>query len=455
MPFPRIAFILMVCITSLGAEIDVKQGENIQAAVRRAKPGDTIRVFPGVYKETVYIDTDDIKMIGVIERGNWPILDGGGVLNDGILVAGHNSLVENFHIRHYKGNGIMHQGANNYEIRHNLIEETGIYGIFPQLAHNGLIEDNVLWGIEDAAIYVGMCEYVDVRRNEVFKNVAGIEIENSHHVLVEGNNAYDNVGGILVFVLPGLPTKSGGDVIVRNNFIYANNAENWGAPGSVVSGIPGGTGILVMAADDVTIENNLIRDNESAAIVISDLSMIPGAQDPEVDPNPDRIKILRNLYVNNGQKPQGMVKMVLAGLGLKVGGDVISTGTGTGHCIAYRETLREFGTIAYVACATGDATAAVTTKTLAEPIPTAKIPHAQRVQLVYKSVCSGCHTYNTNLIGPPVMAIQALYKDKVDELIAYIKNPVKKRDGPPMPRQDYLPEELLQDVARYMLSVKK
>jgi hypothetical protein len=41
-------------------------------------------------------------------------------------------------------------------IRNNWIVDAGVYGIFPQFGLNGLMEYNVLRGIEDAAIYVGM-----------------------------------------------------------------------------------------------------------------------------------------------------------------------------------------------------------------------------------------------------------------------------------------------------------
>ena len=64
-----------------------------------------------------------------------------------------------------------------------------------------MIELNVLSGIEDAAIYVGMCDNIDVRINEVFESVAGIEIENSRHCLVEYNYVHDNAGGLLAFAL--------------------------------------------------------------------------------------------------------------------------------------------------------------------------------------------------------------------------------------------------------------
>jgi pectin methylesterase-like acyl-CoA thioesterase len=60
----------------------VKDGESIQDAVNAASPGDTIRIMPGTYSETVYIDKDGIRLIGVIEEGNWPTLEGERRLND-------------------------------------------------------------------------------------------------------------------------------------------------------------------------------------------------------------------------------------------------------------------------------------------------------------------------------------------------------------------------------------
>ena len=88
---------------------------------------------------------------------------------------------------------------------------------------NGVVERNILTGIADAAIYIGMCDNIDVRFNEVYGNVAGIEIENSRHALVEFNYAHDNTGGILAFLTQGLPIKTCFDVIIRNNFVYNNN----------------------------------------------------------------------------------------------------------------------------------------------------------------------------------------------------------------------------------------
>ena len=84
-----------------GEIIDVQDGQSIQDAVGKAKSGDLIRVYPGTYKETVYIDKDSIALQGVIRDGKWPVLDGGKELNDGILYSGSGILIENFKIIKY------------------------------------------------------------------------------------------------------------------------------------------------------------------------------------------------------------------------------------------------------------------------------------------------------------------------------------------------------------------
>ncbi|MDG0970124.1 MAG: right-handed parallel beta-helix repeat-containing protein, partial [Porticoccaceae bacterium] len=179
----------------LGKTHIINPGDSIQAAVEMAVPGDTIQVMPGTYSETVYIDKDDIHLLGVIVEGERATLDGLKTLNDAILYSGNNIIIENFKIIDYKGNGIMSQAGNNFEIRNNVIIDTGIYGIFPQLGKNGLIEHNVVSGIADAAIYVGMSDNIHVAYNEVFNSVAGIEIENSRHAIVEHNHTHNNTGG--------------------------------------------------------------------------------------------------------------------------------------------------------------------------------------------------------------------------------------------------------------------
>lgn len=435
-----------------GSVIVVKDGESIQAAVNTAKPGDTIQIMPGTYKETVYIDKDDIRLIGVIEQGNWPTLEGEGRLNDAVLYSGNSIVVENLKITHYKGNGIMGQAGNNFEIRNNLIVDTGVYGIFPQLGKNGIIEHNIISGIEDAAIYVGMSDNIHVAHNEVFDSVAGIEIENSRHAIVENNYVHDNTGGILAFITPGLPIKTTYDVIIRNNFIVNNNTANFGAPGSTVAGIPAGTGILVMAADEVIIEGNIITNNKTAGILITDHGHAANVTlDPESDPNSDRIAVLDNLMLNNGYDTIDDVKAFML-TEFKTGNpDIVRVGPTEDSCIINRHRYVTVGVDNFAECEFTN-TASVDTYLLPEPVPPREVGGEDLGKYAYLGICTGCHTYTGRMIGPPIQVIQAMYMDNPQGIADYIASPQKKReDYPEMPPQDYLSPEVRLAVAEYLL----
>jgi parallel beta-helix repeat protein len=425
----------------------VKNGQLIMDAVKAAQPGDVIQVWPGDYAETVYIDKDNIRLTGVILDGKRPRLVGGGHLNDAILYSGNNIVIENFLITKYKGNGIMGQAGNNFEIRNNIIEDTGVYGIFPQLGENGIVEHNVVSGIEDAAIYVGMSDHIHVANNEVFDSVAGIEIENSRHAIVENNFVHHNTGGILAFVTPGLPIKDTVDVIIRNNWISNNNTKNFGAEGSMVAGIPAGTGVLIMAADKVIIEDNLIIGNKTAGIIITDHQNAPNTTlDPESDPTPDQVMILNNLMYNNGYDTITEAKVLLT-TELKQGNpDILRVGNTNDSCINNPQQ--------YISAGVSN-TDSIVSYLLDQPAAPRTVDVKDKGKYAYLGICTGCHAYTGRLIGPPVQVIQSLYMDDPQALAAYIANPVKKRDDyPAMPKQDYLDEETRQAVALYMLSVK-
>ena len=439
-----------------GEIIEVRNGDKIQDAVKKANPGDLIRVYPGSYRETVYIDKDDISFQGIIIEGEWPTLDGGKELNDGFLYSGNGIIIENFKIINYKGNGIMGQAGNNFVIRNNWVVDAGVYGIFPEFGKNGLVEHNVLSGIEDAAIYVGMCDNIDVLHNETYESVAGIEIENSRHCLVENNYTHNNTGGLLVFITPGLPIKTCFDIIVRNNFVVDNNLENFAAPGSIVSGIPQGTGILIMAADDVTLEGNIITGNNNAGITITDLTLVANvATDPESEPNPDRLVILDNFMSNNGNDPGGQLKALMATQMESKGPDIIHFGGGSGGCILDKNKYRTYGLEDYGQCQVRTSIA-VKSYMLAEPVPPRDISVEEKGKLTFYGVCSGCHAYGIRMIGPPTRDLQAIYNNNPQGIVDYITNPIRRRENyPEMPPQNYLSEETRMAVAEYMLTVEK
>lgn len=303
----------------------VNAGESIQAAVDKALPGDTIMVEPGVYHETVYVDNPRITIKGIVNGDDRPWLDGEKTLSDGFNTTGNDFDLEGFGIKNYIGNGVLTTGAERLIYRNLIIQDAGLYGLYPVECTDVLIENNKVSGIADAAIYVGQSRGpITVQNNEVFNNVTGIEIENSTNAEVHDNYSHNNTGGILVFLLPNNPSKVGYNTRVYNNRVENNNHDNFGKANSVVSKVPPGTGIMIMTADNTEVFGNTISGNKSFGVALTSLYMIyPRDTVFDLGVTPENNWIHDNTYSHNGYDPAGLVKDIGVG-----GADIMWTGDG-------------------------------------------------------------------------------------------------------------------------------
>jgi len=182
-------------------------------------------------------------------------------------------------------------------------KDNGAYALYPVQCKNVLIDSCIAIGASDAGIYVGQSQHVIVRNSTAINNVAGIEIENTLYADVYNNEATENTGGILIFDLPNLIQKKGGHIRVFNNHIHHNNYPNFAPKGNIVGKVPLGTGVMVLATNNVEIYNNRIINNRTAgtAIISYYISEIP-IKDPLYYPYPDHIFIHDNSYARQKQR---------------------------------------------------------------------------------------------------------------------------------------------------------
>jgi parallel beta-helix repeat protein len=178
--------------------------------------------------------------------------------------------------------------------------------LFPVHSSDGLIEGCRASGHNDTGIYVGQDTNVTVRASVTFANVNGIEFENVRKARALRNEAYDNVVGILVVLLPGLDAKTSSDVLVAGNRVHDNNHANFAPPGDLASFVPTGSGILVVGADHVRVEDNLVRGNQfvgigvASTLVLGQLAGLPPEAFGDIEPDPDFDRIEHNVLVRNG-----------------------------------------------------------------------------------------------------------------------------------------------------------
>ena len=301
-----------------------KVQEETQTALIKAKPGETIQFDDGTYDFTggLSLTVDNVKIRG---KGmdktilSFKKQDSG---KEGLIVTRGKFLIEDLTVEDSKGDAIKVNDAEDVIFRNvrtrwtgGSKETNGAYGVYPVQCKNVLIEGCVAIGASDAGIYVGQSQNIIVRKCKAEGNVAGIEIENCTDADVYDNEATDNAGGLLVFDLPGLQVKNGKRVRVHDNNVYANNHANFAPKGNMVASVAPGTGMIVMATDQVELFKNTVKDNQTYNLAIVSFFITGRPMDDKgYDPYPEGIYVHDNMFSGGGNKPSGERGHMLASL---------------------------------------------------------------------------------------------------------------------------------------------
>jgi len=296
-----------------------------QTALIKAKAGEIIEFGPGKFEFTATLSLDEGSVTIRGQGQDKTILSfknqGQGTGGEGLLITGKTGIaLQDLAVEDAKGDAIKVNGTKGLFIRNVRTEWTGGpsetnggYGLYPVLCSDVLIENCVVKGALDAGIYVGQSENIIVRRNKVEQNVAGIEIENCTRADVYENLATDNAGGILVFTMPDLPRKDGRHCRVYKNTVQANNHENFAPKGNIVATVPPGTGVMIMASDQVEVFDNAIENNQTTGLsIISYLLTDKPLKDDKFDPFCESIHIHDNRFKSNGERPSGALGLLVS-----------------------------------------------------------------------------------------------------------------------------------------------
>jgi parallel beta-helix repeat protein len=289
--------------------------EVLREALETASPGDVIEIPAGTFsfRRSLILNTDNVTLRGVGMDQSILNFKGQVAGAEGLSVNASNFVIEDLAIEDSVGDALKINEGDNITVRRVRTEWTngpstdnGAYGIYPVQTTNVLLEGNVAIGASDAGIYVGQSRQVIVRNNRAEYNVAGIEVENTIGADVYNNIANNNTGGILVFNMPSIPQR-GYATRVFDNDVHSNNTENFAIPGTAVSGVPTGSGVMINSNDQVEIFNNRITNNNTANIVISSYFSANYAGQREIaaefDPYPEQIMIYGNSFEGGGTAP--------------------------------------------------------------------------------------------------------------------------------------------------------
>jgi len=289
--------------------------KDFQLKLILAEPGDTIKLESGLFPILGTLSMEGKENIVIRGAGmNGTVLSFAGQVEgaQGLSITNcTNITLEDFTVQNAKGDAIKCQYVDGITFRRVKAQwlggpkpTNGAYGLYPVQCENVLIEHCVAIAASDAGIYVGQSKDIIVRFSEAFDNVAGIEIENSTRADVYGNNVHGNTGGILVFDLPDLVVKEGKQVRIFDNIIKDNNIDNFAPEGNIVGKVPSGTGIMVMATEQVEVFDNTIINNKTAGTaVVSYYITEEETKDSQYNPYTSAIYIHNNIYRRAPQIP--------------------------------------------------------------------------------------------------------------------------------------------------------
>ncbi len=297
----------------------------LQSALLDAPDGSTVCMAAGtfVFNTEVSISGQGITLRGASRDTtilDFTMEDLGG---NGVKITGDDVTITALTVRDTPGDGIRGDEVNNIVFDDVAVvwsaaasDENGAYGFYPVGCEGVVIRKSLVVGARDAGVYVGQSSNILVEDNEVHGNVAGIEIENSTDATVRRNHAHDNTGGLLIFNLPGLPVEDGKRTLAYENILENNNLENFAAAGTIVSSVPRGLGVMILASDNNEIRDNTISGNLSTGIVIFQYTevLFESFDDPNYDIFAQGNFVHHNTFSGNGTDPGEVISTVMKGV---------------------------------------------------------------------------------------------------------------------------------------------
>jgi hypothetical protein len=275
-----------------GTRRTVRQGQSIQAAVDASRPGDTVVVLRGTYREEVRVSTNRVALR---TRGTVtirPPASGGGrcdaVAPSGICVLPRDLnpdtgaygarvtgvSIRGFRVVGFRAFGVFAFGSQNLKVSHVRAVDNGVYGIARFDSNDGYIRDSAASGSNEAGLYVGDSprSHAVVERNRAWDNGYGIFVRHVHLATVRHNTVWANCLGMF-FLDDGQPEGNGDNRVTRN--VVRDNNRVCPASGEVPA-LSGG-GIVLYGSQHNRIERNTVTGNRGTTIASGGIVLLTAA----------------------------------------------------------------------------------------------------------------------------------------------------------------------------------
>jgi hypothetical protein len=268
----------------------------IQAAVDAARPGDLVRIAPGIYREEVVVPATKHDVVLRGTDRNRVVLDGGnGRRHEGIVIHGDGVAVENLTVRRFGSDAILFtpppdakQALNGWRVSYVTLANNALHGLDALHAEGGTIEHVLASGHGGAGLRIGRCLPCNalVSDSVAVRGMAGFEGVNAGgNIVVARSQFRDNRIGVMLVTAGDDAVYHQQDSAVVGNVIADNDNRHAAGGGDLfgvgvlvrggrrdglarnrITGHPG-AGVLLTATDnevpaaEVSVQGNVLRDN--------------------------------------------------------------------------------------------------------------------------------------------------------------------------------------------------
>ncbi|WP_030862905.1 right-handed parallel beta-helix repeat-containing protein [Streptomyces sp. NRRL S-37] len=260
----------------------VQPGQSVQKAVDAAKPGDTVLLAPGTYRQSVDIRKPDITLRGhgagrtVLAPAAKAGKNACAKAGNGICVTGtdkspvENVTVRSLTLRGYAKNGLWATGTDGLEVKYVLAEKNGQWGIAEERSVHSTLSHNLVRKNGDAGLFVANtvdteegardAERTVISYNRVADNRVGVTVRRLRNLTVHHNEATGNCAA--VFVVGDESKPRAGDLRVTYNYVHANNKY---CPKTPRLPFLQGSGIVLTGAEETLVAYNRVEDNKGTS----------------------------------------------------------------------------------------------------------------------------------------------------------------------------------------------
>jgi len=320
----------------------VHPGQSVQKAVDATRPGDTVLLAPGTYRESVTVSTRGLTLRGmgpgtVLQAPTKKAATGCAAAGNGICVTGTAShpvedvTVAELTVTGFAKAGVFGTSTDRMTVSKVYAVKNGVWGIAQERSVRGVFRQNYARENGDAGLFLANTVTAEqgaqdsrgaaIENNRLEGNRIGLTVRRLRNLDVADNYVTGNCVGM--FVVGDENKPQAGALTIQDNHITQNNKS---CPKTARLPELQGSGIVLTGAEDTLVTRNRITEHSGRSPLSGGIVLFKSF----VGVTSERNRISGNTLANNA--PADLVNADTAGKGNTFSGNSCRASKPAGMC---------------------------------------------------------------------------------------------------------------------------